>query len=252
MTQLLFYGLIAGLFSLVGGLLLIWRADFAKKIITTLLSFAAGAFMGVAFLDVLPEAVELVDEPHNVFIAFLAGFTVFFLLERALMKYRRHDGKGESDHDHHEHTESLPALVITGDATHNFLDGVLIALAYSANPSLGLATALAIAAHEIPQEIGDFTILLDQGWSKAKIIWMNIVVSLVTIPGILIGYFAASFFESKIAYLLAAAAGIFAYIAASDLIPEIHHRAGHRHVYKISAAFIIGLIAIGYLVTLAH
>src|SRR3989344_5910866 len=149
MLQLILYSLVGGAFSLVGGLLLLTRVDLAKKVITPLLAFAAGAFLGVTFLDILPEAVEQAVEPHSVFIALLIGFVSFFILERLLMFFHA----GESDHEHSEHTEFLPFMLILGDCIHNFLDGILIGLAYIANPVLGLTTALGVAAHEIPQEI---------------------------------------------------------------------------------------------------
>jgi zinc and cadmium transporter len=249
MLYLILYSLIAGLFSLIGGILVISYSDRVLRFITPLITFGAGAFLGVSFLDLLPEAIEMVEEPHPVFIATLLGFCIFFALERALMRYMHHD---HSHKEHDDHTESLPILIIVGDSFHNFLDGIVIGLAFIANPLLGLPTALAIAAHEIPQEIADFSILLDQGWSKSKIIWMNIISSLLTVVGALIGYYAVGLFEPSLPYLLAGTAGIFLYIAASDLIPEIHHRAGHTKLYSIIFFFALGIISIGYFVSLAH
>lgn len=249
MLDLILYSLIAGLLSIAGGLLVIWREQSVMKVITPLITFSAGAFLGVSFLDLLPEAVESALDPHPIFIATLVGFFIFFALERTLMRYVQHH-HGDTKHD--DHTESLPVLVIVGDTFHNFLDGIVIGLAFVANPLLGLPTALAIAAHEIPQEIGDFAILLDQGWSKTKIIWINTASSLLTVLGALVGYFAVGLFEPSLPYLLAGTAGIFLYIAASDLIPEIHHRAGHKSLYSILFFFLLGLVSIGYLVSLAH
>lgn len=252
MFNLVLYGLIAGMFSLVGGLLVIWWESAAKKIIIPLITFAAGAFLAVSFLDILPEAVESVAEPHYVFVAALAGFFAFFALERVLMRFsHRHHAGGEGA-VHSEHTESLPILVMIGDSAHNFLDGIVIALAYIANPALGLTTALAIAAHEIPQEVGDFSILLDNGWSKAKIIVANVLSSLLAVVGIFVGYYAGGFLESYLPYLLGAVAGIFIYIAAADLIPEIQDRAQHKHMGSVLLSFLAGLIVVGYLVQMAH
>jgi zinc and cadmium transporter len=251
MLNLLLYGLIAGLFSLVGGFLVIWREQSAKKIIIPLITFAAGAFLAVSFLDILPEAVEAVAEPHAVFMATLVGFFAFFALERILMRFS-HKHRIDPEGMHSEHSESLPILVMVGDSAHNFLDGVVIALSYVANPALGLTTALAIAAHEIPQEIGDFSILLDSGWSKAKIITVNVLSSLLSVVGIFVGYYAGGLLENSLPYLLGAVAGIFIYIAASDLIPEIQDRARHKHIYSILASFLAGLIIVGYLVQLTH
>lgn len=248
MLELILYSLIGGLFSLLGGLFLLWRIDLVQKVITPLLAFAAGAFLGVSFLDLLPEAVEMVEEPHGVFIAALVGFLVFFVLERALMRF--HSKRDE--HEHSEHTESLPLLVILGDCIHNFLDGIVIALAYIANPALGLVTALGVAAHEIPQEIGDFGVLLSQGWSRRKVIAVNILQSLLTIPGALLGYYAGQALEGYLPYLLAGTAGIFLYIAASDLVPEIHHRTGHRNFYRVVISLIASVLVIAYLIEVTH
>ncbi|MHB1086231.1 MAG: ZIP family metal transporter [Minisyncoccota bacterium] len=246
MTSLILYGLIGSFFSLIGGLLLLWRADFAKRIINILFAFGAGAFIGISFLDLLPEAVEMVEEPYVVFLAALIGFGLFFALERLSMK---HIHRG-NEHAHGAHSESLPWMTVVADTTHNFLDGVVIALAYIADPVLALPTALAIAAHEVPQEIGEFAILLDQGWSKKKIIAVNILSALSAFVGMAIGYLALPFFESHLAILIGGVAGIFIYIAAAQLIPEIHHRAGHSQAYRILIAFIAGVIVIGYVITL--
>jgi zinc and cadmium transporter len=248
--QLIFFGLIGSVFALAGGLLVLWKAEFVKKIMTSLLAFAAAAFLSVSFLDLLPEAVEAVDEPHYIFIAFLIGVAFFFTLERTLMKHFHHHSDEHLEHD--PHTESLPALIIFGDSAHNFLDGIAIALAYLANPALGLTTALAVAAHEVPQEIGDFAILLDRGWSKTKVILANLFSSLATFLGIWLGYTAGGLLEGWLPYLLAGVAGIFSYIALSDLIPEIHHRAAHRHLYRVLLPFLSGLVLIGFAITLTH
>lgn len=249
--ELFFYGLIGSVFALIGGVVVLWHAEQIKKIMTSLLAFASAAFLAVSFLDLLPEAVEAVEEPHFVFVAFLVGVSVFFILERTLMKYFHKHPHEHLEHDD-PHTESLPALIILGDSLHNFLDGIAIAIAYVANPALGLTTTLAIAAHEVPQEIGDFAILLDRGWSTKKVFLANIFSALTTFLGIILGFTAAKSFEAWLPYLLAGVAGIFTYIALSDLIPEIHHRARHRHLYRVLIPFVIGLILIGYMIILAH
>ncbi len=249
--ELIFYGLIGSVLSLVGGVAVLWKREQVKKIMTSLLSFAAAAFLGVAFLDLLPEAVEAVEEPHFVFAAFLLGITVFFALERALMKFLKREAHSHGDNED-EHTESLPALIIAGDSLHNFLDGVVLAAAFIANPALGLTTALAIAAHEIPQEIGDFSILLDRGWSNKKVLLANVLSSLATFVGIALGYFAITSIEGWLPYLLAGVAGIFAYLGLSDLIPEIHHRAGHKYLFRVLLPFILGLVLVGWIIGVTH
>lgn len=247
--ELIFYSLIGGLFSLIGGFLLLWKPALAKKFITPLISFGAGAFLGAAFFDTLPEALEAVAEPNSVLTAVLAGFILFFTLERVIMKYfvGVHGG-----HKHSEHSEPLAYLVIGGDLLHNFLDGVVIALAFVANPLLGLPTALAIAAHEIPQEIGDFSILLHLGWKKSHIIIVNVLQSLVTIPGVLLGYFLGQAIEPHLPILLGVTTGIFLYISASDLIPELHHQSSHKHIFRVILPMILSIFLISQLARLAH
>jgi zinc and cadmium transporter len=250
LVTIILYSLIGGLFSLAGGLLLVWKANWANKVTTSLLAFSAGAFLGVSFLDILPEAIEMSEDVHKVFIAVLVGFVIFFLLERGLMKFFH--GQGAHPHEHAEHTESLSTLVVLGDSIHNFLDGILIALAYIANPVLGLVTALGVAAHEIPQEIADFSVLLSQGWSRKKVIIVNIFQSLLTIPGVVIGYYAGSLLLPFLPYLLGGTAGIFLYIAASDLIPEIHHRTGHKHFYRVAIPLVLSIAIIAWLIEVTH
>lgn len=251
-APLILYGLVGGFFSLVGGFFILWQSRFIERLMTPLISFAAGAFLAASFLDLMPEAIEGGKDPERIFIAFLVGVTAFFILERFLMKYVRHPHTAHESPDHEEHTESLPWLVIIGDTLHNFLDGVVIALAYIANPLLGLPTAIAIAAHEIPQEIGDFAILLDRGWSKMKVIAVNIFSSLVNLLGIAVAILAAPLFEGRLPYLISVASGMFTYIALSDLVPELHHRAGHRHFFRIILSFVTGLVLAGYLIFLTH
>jgi zinc and cadmium transporter len=249
MTQLIFYSLLGGFFSLLGGMLLIWRADAAKKMIIPLLAFSAGAFLSASLLDLLPEAIEMGGDTHNVLKAALIGFVLFFALERLLMQYSYNTDK---DHQHAEHTESLPILLIVGDSLHNFIDGLVIALAYLANPALGFVTTLAVAAHEIPQEIGDFSILLNLGWEKKKIILINIGQSLLAVLGAVVGYYVGTNLEPYLPYLLAGTAGIFLYIAASDLIPEIHHHASHKHSMSVLVPLILGIGMVMILMQFAH
>ena len=229
--------------------MLLWNAKFTDRLMTPLIAFGAGAFLGAAFLDILPEAIERVDETHPVFTALLVGFILFFLFERILMKINKSNLKG---HEHSDHTESLPWLLILGDSLHNFLDGIVIAIAYIANPALGLPAALAIAAHEIPQEIGDFAVLLNLKWSKQKVIAVNVIQSLLTIPGVILGYYMSQFIEPHVPVLLGGTAGIFIYIAAADLIPELHHRAGHKQIFRVVIPLITSIILISQLTSLAH
>ncbi|MDP4030896.1 MAG: ZIP family metal transporter [Patescibacteria group bacterium] len=245
MGLLIFYSLIGGVFSLAGGLLLLWKYTWIQRLITPLLSFAAGAFLGAALLDILPEVLEKTSRPQPFLVALLVGFVVWFILERLIMTYFfQHRHRQET---HSDHTESLPLLLILGDSLHNFLDGIVIALAYVANPALGLTTTLAVAAHEIPQEIGDFSILLYRGWSKRKVVLINVLQSLLTVPGAILGYYLGQAFAPQLLYLLAAAAGIFIYLAASDIIPEVHHQAGHKQFFPVVLPLLLSLTLVGLL-----
>ena len=248
MADLILYSLIGGLFSLAGGFLILWRRRDLEQFMLPLLSFAAGAFLATAFFDILPEALEAVDEPHVIMIWLVAGFVAFFTIERFLMRTRAL----EHNHSHADHTESLPLLIIFGDTLHNFMDGILIGLAFIANPAAGLATALAVAAHEIPQEIGDFTILLNQKWHPRNIIGVNVAQSLATLPGAFLGYWGGQIITPSVPLLLAFASGIFIYLGASSLIPEIHHQAEHRYFWRVFLPFIFSLAIVYYFILLAH
>ncbi len=248
MWQLIFLSLIGGVFSLIGGFIILWKEKWTKSVMTPLLAFAAGAFLAASLLDILPEALEMTLESHAVFQATLFGFFIFFIFERFLMRYIAKN----PEHAHGDHTESLPILIIIGDTLHNFLDGVAIGLSYIADPALGLTTTLAVAAHEIPQEIADFSVLLDQGWPKSRVIWANILQSLFTVPGAFIGYFAGRGIETSLPFFLALVGGIFLYLAASDIIPEIHHRSGHNYVYRVILPMAISILAVGYVIEITH
>lgn len=250
MIDLLLLTVISGLFSLSGGLLLLWKATLAKRAIIPLLSFAAGAFLAAGFFDILPEALESSPEVHPILLATLLGFTFFFVLERLLMTYFYTHSSEEGKHS--DHTETLSFLLILGDSFHNFLDGIVIALAYLASPALGLITTVAVTLHELPQEIGDFSILLNQGWSKSKIIAINVFQSLVAIPGVLIGYFGGQLLESQLPYFLGGTAGVFFYLGASNLIPELHHKAGHKHFFRVIMPFTLSMVILYFLVAASH
>ncbi|MDP1722066.1 MAG: ZIP family metal transporter [Candidatus Gottesmanbacteria bacterium] len=249
MAILLLYSLIGGLFSLAGGLLLLAIGTKVRQAITTsLLSFAAGAFIATSFTDLIPEAIELSRDAHPVLLSVMIGLIGFFILERLLMRY----GFRADKHEHADHTETLPILLVLGDTIHNFLDGIVIAVAYIANPALGLTTTLAVAAHEIPQEIGDFSVLLNQGWSRKKVLAVNILQSLATIPGAMIGLAAGSALTPHLPSFLGVAGGIFLYLGASDLIPELHHRAGHKHVLRVVLPLLAAIAVVTTLVRLTH
>lgn len=221
---ILVFTLIGSVISLVGGVLLLLREKFAIKISHYLASFAAGALLGTAFFDLLPESAEHAEElggEVNIFLWTLLGILGFFLLERFIHWFHHH-------HDHNRIDEkkeatSIVPLVILGDSVHNFIDGVVIAATFLVSIPLGIITAFAVAAHEIPQEIGDFGILLHRGMKRGRVLWVNFFSSLAAIVGAVLTYMIGESIEAFLPILLSLSAGFFIYIAASDLIPEIHN-----------------------------
>jgi zinc and cadmium transporter len=198
--------------------------------IPTLVSFAVGALLGAVFLDILPHVFEETKNPARVAAFILAGILVFFVLEKMLLWRHHHHPDEDEDEGHttphhgdHDHGRSGWMIVI-GDSFHNFTDGVIIASAFLADFRLGVVTSLAIIAHEIPQEIGDFLILLHSGFSKRKALAMNLLSGLATVAGALLGYYALSHVTGWIPEILAVAAASMIYIAVADLIPGLHRR----------------------------
>ena len=224
--------------SLAGGLVSAVAASLALAVrpswIPALVSFAIGALLGAAFLEVIPHAFEHGDA-HRAAAAILFGILGFFLLEKFLLWRHSHDEGGGHGHAHahahghhghdggHDHGRS-GLLIVVGDAVHNFLDGVLIAAAFLQSTQLGIVTAFAIVAHEIPQEVGDFVILLHSGYSRAKAFALNVLCSLATLVGGLIGYFALQQVGHWEQVLLGVVAASMIYVAVADLIPGLQKR----------------------------
>jgi zinc and cadmium transporter len=212
---------------LAGGALSVCAAALALALrarwVPMLVSFAIGTLLGAAFLEVLPHAFGE-GEPQQVAAAILGGILGFFLLEKLLLWRHSHD-HGESDEPthHHEHSRA-GALIVVGDTVHNFVDGVLIAAAFLQGPELGLVTAVAIVAHEIPQEVGDFLVLLHSGYARAKAFALNMLSSMGSVVGGVLGYFTLSGFEDWEPVLLGVVAASMIYVAVADLIPGLHKR----------------------------
>ena len=212
---------------LAGGALSVGAAAFAlvlrAKWIPMLVSFAIGTLLGAAFLEVVPHAFESGDT-RQAAAAILGGILGFFLLEKLLLWRHSHDhGDGAGTTHHREHARA-GMLIVVGDTVHNFVDGVLIAAAFLQSPELGVVTAVAIVAHEIPQEVGDFLVLLHSGYGRAKAFALNIVSSLGSVVGGVLGYFALEGFEDWEPTLLGIVAASMIYVAVADLIPGLHKR----------------------------
>jgi zinc and cadmium transporter len=186
------------------------------KLIPWLISYAVGTLLGVALLALLPEAL-LTLPPQVALGTLLSGVLVFFLLEKLVLWRHCHDGQ-----ECEVHTSSAASLVIIGDAFHTFVDGALIAAAVVTSVPLGATTALAVAAHEIPQEVGDFAILLRAGYSRSRAFTLNILSALGGLLGALVMLLASHSVPTALPYVLSFAAGSFLYVAMSDLIPDLH------------------------------
>jgi zinc and cadmium transporter len=242
--------------SLAGGVLSVCAAAFALVLraawIPTLVSFAIGALLGAAFLEVIPHAFEN-GEPHAVALSILGGILVFFLLEKLLLWRHSHEGHDTYDHggehevaqvhrhDHGHDQGRSGALIVVGDTIHNFLDGILIAAAFLQSTQLGIITALAIVAHEIPQEVGDFVILLNSGYSKAKAFVLNLLSSCATLVGGVLGYYSLQVIEGWTPVLLGIVAASMIYVAVADLIPGLHRRPELRATVSQSVLIALGI-----------
>jgi zinc and cadmium transporter len=208
----------------VGAAAMVGNALGAQRI-GMLISYAIGALLGAAFLEILPHALERGD-PHRMAATVLFGILLFFVLEKlVLWRHCHHDHceAHEAQASAHDHGRS-GLLIMVGDTFHNFVDGILIAAAFLESTELGIVTALAIVAHEIPQEVGDYLILLHSGYSKARALAFNLLSSLATLVGALLAYLALSELTGWIPTLLGLAAASMIYVAVADLIPGLHKR----------------------------
>ncbi len=246
---ILLFTFIGSIGSLIGGMILLTKEKFASKISHFLSAFAAGALLGTAFFDLLPEGFEEAEHIFkdsgteiNIFFWTLVGFLTFFVLERAI--HWSHHHQSEEEKSHTKGSKSIVPLVIIGDSVHNFLDGIIIASTFLVSIPLGIMTSLAVAAHEIPQEIGDFGILIHRGVKRAKVLWLNILSASVAFAGAILAYFTFESVQNLIPVFLSLAAGFFIYIAASDLIPEIHNEEKKSVALAETLLLILGIIVV--------
>lgn len=224
--------LFVSLISLIGILTLAVKDKVLNRVLLILVGFSAGALMGGAFLHLLPEAVESY-KGATTFIAILAGFSFFFLIERVLRWRHCHDGKCN--------THFFTYMSLIGDGVHNFVDGIIIAISFLVSIPFGVITTLIIVIHEIPQEIGDFGVLLYGGFTKSKALFYNFLSAVTAVLGALTGYFLRASITGAIPFILLFAAGGFIYVAASDLVPELHKEPDNRKSMLSFAFFIAGI-----------
>jgi zinc and cadmium transporter len=238
--------------SIAGGMLSVCAAALSLFLraawIQSLVSYAIGALLGAAFLEVIPHAFEH-GEPHRVALSILGGILAFFVLEKLFLWRHSHDdhdlegpgGAHEAEHPHHGDQGRSGTLIMVGDTIHNFLDGILIAAAFLQDTQLGVITALAIVAHEIPQEVGDFVILLNSGYSKAKAFGVNVLSSGATVVGGVLGYYTLQVLEGWTPILLGIVAASMIYVAVADLIPGLHRRTSLRATLSQTVLIALGI-----------
>jgi len=217
---------ISGVGSILGAALL--SLTVASRVVERMVSFSVGVLLATALLHSLPEAFESGADPRALFGTLLAGLLGFFLLEKISLLRHSHHHEGDGHHHHHGHDREEAGrsglTILVGDTFHNFADGIVIAAAFLADPHIGLVTALAIAAHEIPQEVGDFIVLLNAGFSKGRAFAFNLLSSLAAILGGIVCYFLLDQLTGWIPYLLVIASSSFVYIAVSDLMPQMQRK----------------------------
>jgi zinc and cadmium transporter len=251
--------------TLAGGLLSVLIAakltlSVLGRLVKHLVSLSAGVLLGTALLHVLPEAFESKAPPQALFATLLGGLLFFWLLEKAELYRHVHHHEGDG-HGHHHHFDAEQAgrgglSVLVGDGIHNFCDGIIIAAAFLADPTLGWVTAAAVVAHEIPQEAGDFIVLLNAGFSRRKALFYNMLSGLAAVAGGVLGYYLVGPFEGMLPYLLVVASSSFIYVAVADLLPQLQQRLALRdtlsQVLWLGGGLALVVLARGLLESHAH
>jgi len=218
-----------------------------SRVVKSLVSLSAGVLLGTALLHVLPEAFESGTSPHELFLTLLGGLMFFFLLEKAELYRHGHHHEGDDPHHHHHHGFDAEQAgrggwsVLLGDSIHNFCDGIIIAAAFLTDLRLGVVTSLAIVAHEIPQEVGDYIVLLNAGLSRSRALVYNAISGFAAVVGGVLGYFVVGPWQALFPYLLVAASSSFIYVAVADLLPQLQRRLSLRETASQLAWLAAGL-----------
>jgi zinc and cadmium transporter len=227
-----------------------------SKVVERMVSLSVGIMLSTSLLHALPEAFESGADPRTLFATLLGGLLAFFMLEKlAILRHSHHHEHDGHHHAHgHDKREAGKAgwMILVGDGMHNFTDGILIAAAFLANPQLGIVAAVAIIAHEIPQEIGDFIVLLNAGFSRARAYFYNLLCSLLSVVGGLLGYYTLDHASNLIPYVLVFASSGFIYIAVSDLMPQMQRRATMRETVPQVLLIGLGVIIVLFLTAGHH
>ena len=215
-------------------------------------SFAVGTLLGAAFLEIIPHAYELSRDLHQISLIVLIGILVFFILEKLLVWRHCHGSHRENHSPVVNHDVKKGSILIIGDCFHNFIDGILIASAFIVDINLGLITALAIIVHEIPQEISNFSILINSGYSLSRTLLMNIITGCAMIIGAILAYFVLNDLEFLIPIILSFAASSMIYVAISDLIPSLHKKVEIKQTFQQTFSIFLGVLIIYFLHSLIH
>ncbi|MFW6004787.1 MAG: ZIP family metal transporter [Halodesulfurarchaeum sp.] len=234
------------LLAWIGILTLFLTDELLDRILLVLVALAAGALIGSAFLHLLPRAIQEYGAENTIpmFLYLIAGFCLFYVLEQFIHWHHHHGATHDKD--------AVSYLVLISDTVHNFIDGLVIAGSFLVGVDVGLVTAAAIALHEIPQEIGDFGVLVYGGFERFQALVLNYLTQATVIVGGLVGYGLASMIDGPPTFLLPFAAGTFIYIASSDLIPEIKHETDHRKAAVYFVVFLTGILLMYGIKVLRH
>ena len=239
LVPILLAALAESVVSFSGGFFVLFRESVARWVAHRMLAFAIGALIGVSFFDIIPEAIEAIGQERT-FAYLVAGIVLFFAAEKLLRWYHHHEG-------HEGETRPFATLILLGDAIHNFIDGVALAVSFLVSMPLGVATTAAVLLHEVPQEVADFGVLIRGGYSRSRALWYNFLISLTTLLGAIGGYGFGRALASFLPYVLAVIGGSFLYLAMSDLIPETHEETGVKHLGIQIALMIAGVALVAFI-----
>ncbi len=247
LKTVILYSLIGGVFSLIGGVLLLGSKKSSRALERYAVPFAAGALIATVFMDLLQEGLES-STSESVLMGAMIGVVGFFFLERFLRWFHHHHHDvGEDDHSH------KISLVVVGDTLHNALDGVAIAASFLISFPTGVITTFAVAAHEIPHEIGDFGVLLAKGMKRRNVLIINVISALATVVAAIIVFKLGSESVLPIGWIIGVSAGFLLYIAMSDLIPSIHDSSPSKKLLDWRPVlFLLGVVVVGTMIKLAH
>jgi len=244
LSYIIVFSLIGGLLSLSLAMILLLNKKLSQSFAKHAMPFAAGALLAAVFLDLFAEGLEH-NSPDTIMMAALIGILLFFMAERFIRWF----------HHHHQHGQKSPAvpLLIIGDTVHNLLDGVAIAAAFMISIPTGIITTLAVAAHEIPQEVGEFGILLSKGMSRRRVIFVNIFSSLVATAAAIATYFIGQTETLPLGVVFGLSAGFLLYVALSDIIPSLHENHNKKTLFDWEPVFLVlGVVVVGVAGHLVH